>query len=688
VNTAAPLRKPGEMYSAVSATRSHEIGQESGPEDKNSDEVRETESDRQNSTNSAELWHLFSSGWKLASQRRGLVARYCVATLVASLSTVAMAQAFAEVLRRLSAQGVFHEKGTLLTLWVLWALSALVSSGMALLRRIAATKIDLFFSTTIRKQLFDRVLHEAPDFFYTHDPGKIATVVNGFTVEAAVTTRQVSVDLPLQVIAAAISTGMIIYNLRMPGGSSNPGWRLAALVVVLAALVSLYLTERFSKRVQRASQELQDRMLALATLVTGVAQSPEEIQTFAAEPLFQLKHAGSLDRFSDAYLGNVRTTAFLTFLSDLPSWGVQLLLLSLAIVLALWSQTSASVGNVVAILQLTPGLMGSIVLLCGYVIMAKTAAPKVRQIEAILVPDATSEKYSKASEPDHVEPWLEVRDLTFSYGLKSRPIFSDVSFVLPPGKITGFVARMGQGKTTFFKLALRFYEPEKGDIFLGGHSLRSFALSSLRRHIGMMSQFPAFFYDSLRDNLRMAELNATDDDIRRLCERTGIWQILAANLVGSNPLDADFAAGRNFSGGQKKLLALTRCLLRNPAVLLLDEPTVGMSNDEKFEILVMLREAVRGRTVMVVDHDVNWLINFCDHFIVLEEGRIVAQGTAQELLSKDTQLRRLYTVTQGPKSQEIASWLTHWTAHPSDSQSVDTRKLCGGARSVAQNQNR
>jgi ABC-type cobalamin/Fe3+-siderophores transport system ATPase subunit len=91
---------------------------------------------------------------------------------------------------------------------------------------------------------------------------------------------------------------------------------------------------------------------------------------------------------------------------------------------------------------------------------------------------------------------------------------------------------------------------------------------------------------------------------------------------------------------------------------------------------------------MVVDHDVNWLINFCDHFIVLEEGRIVAQGTAQELLSKDTQLRRLYTVTQGPKSQEIASWLTNWTAHPSDSQSVDTRKLCGGARSVAQNQNR
>ena len=116
--------------------------------------------------------------------------------------------------------------------------------------------------------------------------------------------------------------------------------------------------------------------------------------------------------------------------------------------------------------------------------------------------------------------------------------------------------------------------------------------------------------------MRMAKSDATDAEIEALCQRTGIWEILQRKVPPIN-LDSNIAAAQTLSGGQKKLLALTRCLLRDPAILLLDEPTVGMDNQEKFgEILAKLQEATTGKAVIVVDHDVNWLLQFCNYFVL------------------------------------------------------------------------
>jgi ABC-type multidrug transport system fused ATPase/permease subunit len=242
---------------------------------------------------------------------------------------------------------------------------------------------------------------------------------------------------------------------------------------------------------------------------------------------------------------------------------------------------------------------------------------------------------------DKVEPTITARNVTFSYSPDGRKIFDDISFDVPPGKITGFVARMGQGKTTFFKLALRFYDPQQGQILLGGRPVADYASDNLYRHIAMMSQFPAFFYDTLRANMQMARPDATDEQIRAICEKTGVWKILEAGAKG-NPLDEEFAAARRLSGGQKKLLALTRCLLRNPSMLFLDEPTVGMDNKEKFSMLEIIKQALKGHTVMVVDHDLRWLVPFCNYFIVLDEGKIAEQGTAEELLARQGLFSELY----------------------------------------------
>jgi ABC-type multidrug transport system fused ATPase/permease subunit len=490
------------------------------------------------------------------------------------------------------------------------------------------------------------LLRQSPEFYHTHDPGELNAVANQFTIEAAMTMRQIAVDMLLQIVVLGGTVALLIYNFQMKGppptifGHVIPP-ALIPIAIVLFAFISPYITGKMANRVRDVSSDMQEKMLAINSLVTGAMQSPEEIQTMEAEPVFSEKHDAQLEALLRARLKTTLTIESLNLVMGLPSWFIQVVMLAFGVFLALRSGNAESAGNVVAIFLLTPALMSPIGSLSAYIVMAGSAWPRIETVNKMLESRASREERSGTVKVESVPPTLEAKNLTFSYKPDSRRIFENVSFELPTGKITGFVAKMGQGKTTFFKLALRFYDPQEGQVILGGRPVGDYAADNLYDHIAMMSQFPAFFHDTLRANMKMAKPDATDAEIRAICEETGVWSVLQAGVTG-NPLDAEFAAGRRLSGGQRKLLALTRCLLRNPAVLFLDEPTVGMDNQEKFGILGMIRQAAKNHTVMVVDHDLRWLLPFCDYFIVLSEGKIAERGTGDELLARKGLFHDLY----------------------------------------------
>jgi ABC-type multidrug transport system fused ATPase/permease subunit len=463
----------------------------------------------------------------------------------------------------------------------------------------------------------------------------------------------------LQIVTLGITVGLLIYNFKMKGpaptigGVGIPPWAIP-LAIVLFAFISPWITGKLSNKVRDVSRDLQEKMVALNSLVTGAMQSPEEIQAMEAEPMFVAKHDIQLGSLLKSRVRNTVTMESMGLISSLPGWLVQVVMLAFGIYAAYRSGNPASAGNVVAIFLLTPQLMGPIQALSVYIIMAGSAWPRIETVNEMMESKARREEKSGTVKVDSVEPTIEARNLTFSYKPGARLIFDDISFQIPPGKITGFVARMGQGKTTFFKLALRFYDPQKGAVLLGGRPVGDYSSDNLYNHIAMMSQFPAFFYDTLRANMQMAKADATDEEIRAICEKTGVWKILQAGVQG-NPLDEEFAAARRLSGGQKKLLALTRCLLRNPSILFLDEPTVGMDNREKFSMLEIIKQALKGHTVMVVDHDLRWLVPFCNYFVVLDEGKIAEQGTSEELLARRGLFHELYHAEDSkPEAAEAA----------------------------------
>jgi ABC-type multidrug transport system fused ATPase/permease subunit len=614
---------------------------------------------------------IFRMGWKMVAFCKYLALLYCLMTLLQNGMNLGVSQLVGTITQELTrpaevvtpadaapvasgpnagpasaAVPPHYDRARLIWICVLWAICALGALSLGIPFRAISTKLDLTISNRLRSRLFERLLRQSPEFYHTHDPGELNAVANQFTIEAAMTLRQIAVDMLLQIVVLGGTVALLVYNFQMKGppptlfGHVIPP-ALIPVGIVLFAFVSPYITGKMSGRVRDVSSDLQEKMLALNSLVTGAMQSPEEIQTMEAEPVFSKKHDLQLEALLRSRLKNTITIESLSLVNGLPSWLIQVVMLAFGVFLAIRSGNAESAGNVVAIFLITPALMSPIGALSAYIVMAGSAWPRIETVNQMLESRAGREERSGDVKVESVPPTLAAKNLTFSYKPGSRLIYDDVSFELPPGKITGFVAKTGQGKTTFFKLALRFYDPQQGQIILGGRPVEEYAADNLYDHLAMMSQFPAFFFDTLRVNMTMAKQDATDEEIRTICEETGIWEILQAGSKG-NPLDAEFAAGRRLSGGQRKLLALTRCLLRNPAVLFLDEPTVGMDNQEKFAILGMIRQAAKDHTVMVVDHDLHWLLPFCDNFIVLSEGKIAEQGTGEELLAKKGLFHDLY----------------------------------------------
>lgn len=531
-------------------------------------------------------------------------------------------------------------KGT----YVIWLALTLGLLAVSFGLKYVTTLFDQRNAVALRRDAFNHVLQQSPQFFHQHPAGRLLIMLTQFSTNVAMALRQLLIDPILQVVSIC-AVGYALY-LKLAGMAAQQGnsiWGYFSLIALFAVL-SPWLVGRMGRTLSRSTSNLQEQMLAMGGFLEGALNAPEEIQTMRAEPLFDAKHQKLLDSALRARLGQAMTVERLNLLSQSPGELVLVSLVGLAVYLSMTPGSSLDPGTIIAFVVLTPQFMGAVQQISTLTINVNTSWPSMLAIDSILESEAGVVSAPGSKDFEKIEPSVVARNLTFSYQPNVlRNVLEGASFEVPPGKITGFVARPGQGKTTFFRLLLRFYEPQGGDIFLGGHPIKEFTLQSLRRHVVLMSQFPTFFLASVRENFLLAKPEATDEEIEALCRKTGLWPILEQN-IGSDPLERQFVPGpgKSLSGGQTKLLALTRCLLREPAVLLLDESTTGMGPKEKFPLIQTMREACKGETVLVVDHDIMWQTRFCDYFLVLSDGKITQRGTSEELLATPGLFKELY----------------------------------------------
>jgi ATP-binding cassette, subfamily B, bacterial len=540
-----------------------------------------------------------------------------------------------------SAQSGLLGKSDLLPAYVIWLLLTLAVVIFGFGQKFLTAYLSTQVANAIRRDVFGAVLKESPRFFFENNADRLTAIVNQFCTVVQMGLRQLMIDPVLQFVnLLGVGWGLYVSIVAFQQGNSGQLW-VTLSIIGLVALISPSLVVAMAKGLRKDVDAVQNQTLAVSTLVGGAMKATEEIQAMRAEPIFEKKQADLLETSLKLNLHQTFTVERLNILNRLPGDLVLIALIGVAVYSTLRGN-GGSPGTIVGLALLTPQFMGAVQGLSGFWINANLAWPSIALVDNILEskPDVIVQPGAKDFET--IEPLLEAKNLVFSYrpGV-FRNVLDDVSFTLPPGKVTGFVARPGQGKTTFFRLALRFYDPQSGQIFLGGKPTTDFSLTSLRRHLVLMSQFPAFFYDTIRENFLIAKPNATDDEIRAICRQTTLWSILEDNF-GKDPLDREFAAGGPLSGGQKKLFALMRCLLRDPTFLFLDEPTTGMGPKEKFPLIEVMRRVCAGKTVVVVDHDIVWQSHFCDHVIVLNDGKIIQQGSPQDLRAQPGLFKELF----------------------------------------------
>jgi ATP-binding cassette subfamily B protein len=246
---------------------------------------------------------------------------------------------------------------------------------------------------------------------------------------------------------------------------------------------------------------------------------------------------------------------------------------------------------------------------------------------------------------------VEFRNVSFSYQ-RGVPVLKNVSFHVKPGQMVALVGPTGAGKTTIVNLLARFYEVDSGEILIDGVDIRKIKKESLRSLLGVVLQDTYLFSESVRENIRYGRLSATDEEVEEAARLANAEQFILGLPQGYDTILTD--GGENLSQGQRQLLAIARVILKDPAILILDEATSNIDVLTEKHVQSAMLNLMRGRTSFVIAHRLS-TIRSADLILVINQGEIVEQGTHQELLEKEGFYYRLYTSQFGLNSSSSIS---------------------------------
>ena len=235
---------------------------------------------------------------------------------------------------------------------------------------------------------------------------------------------------------------------------------------------------------------------------------------------------------------------------------------------------------------------------------------------------------------------IEFKSVNFMYPNTDKDAVNNINILIKGGSTVALVGHSGAGKSTIINLLPRFYDPNKGKIYIDKQNINEVTLSSLRRNISLVSQDIILFDDTIRANIAYANLNASDEQIKKACDFAAATDFIEGlsnkyeTLVGEN--------GIRLSGGQKQRISIARAILKNTPIILLDEATSSLDADSEEKVQNAIINLTKNRTTLVIAHRLSTIIR-ADKIIVLNEGKIAETGTHKDLLNNSIIYKNLYS---------------------------------------------
>jgi ATP-binding cassette, subfamily B, bacterial len=522
-------------------------------------------------------------------------------------------------------KGIFHHEHTLLSELVAAMIAiSIATAAFGVWQTYMSNVVGQRVMHDLRAAVYQRLQRMSLAFFTRTRTGevqsRIANDIGG--LDNVVTTTATTIAQNATTVLASI-VAMCILDVRL------------ALISLIFVPLFVWLTRRVGKLRRKITTEQQRRLADISALVA---------ESLSVSGIMLGKTMGRGGDLADRFTRESQDVAELEVRSRMAGrWVMSTIQMTFAIQPAIvyWLAgqsfigKSLSIGTVVAFTTLQTRLLFPIQSLLGVgADIEASLALFDRIFEYLDLPiDIVEAEHPVTLRPNEVLGEVRFERVSFRYGANGTDAWTlrEIDLVVPAGTRTAVVGETGAGKTTIGYLVARLYEPQEGRVTIDGVDVRDASLQSLAATVGVVAQETYLFHASVRENLRFARPDASDEEIEEAARTARIHELIASLPDGYDTIVGE--RGYRFSGGEKQRMAIARTILRNPPVLVLDEATSSLDTQTEAAVQAELERLAEGRTTITIAHRLS-TVRDADQIVVLDGGRIVERGTHEQLLER------------------------------------------------------